>query len=216
MGFLFFGKKKSKKSEVNEALAHVNQISDNLKHSFVRIKSDIKVVRDWLSFFKTRDEDYSKRFIDMESRIEEIGQVMTYLAERENVVEKQPKVQEKSKEQPYYPKESSNLPPRMERTPLDDLTETQKAIFFRLGVFQRESGQEWTALKTLATDIYPGKSYDKVRSTVSEYIGILVDAGLIHKLRKGKQTYLAITEKGKTYFKGNEAKQPEKIEPKSK
>ena len=104
----------------------------------------------------------------------------------------------------------------MERTPLDDLTETQKAIFFRLGVFQRESGQEWTALKTLATDLYPGKSYDKVRSTVSEYIGILVDAGLIHKLRKGKQTYLAITEKGKTYFKGNEAKQPEKIEPKSK
>jgi len=219
MGFLFFGKKSS---EVKEALSHVDQISENLKHSFTRIKSDIKVVRDWLSFFKTRDEEYAKRFEDMESRIDEIGQVMSYLAERETVTpkqqspQKQSKVQEISKEQAYYPQEISNLPPRIERTPLDDLTETQKAIFFRLGVFQRESGQEWTSLKTLSTDLYPGKSYDKVRSTVSEYVGILVDAGLIHKLRKGKQTYLAITEKGKTYFKGNESKQPEQIIPKPK
>lgn len=213
MGFLFFGKKKS---EVNNALDHVNQISENLKHSFIRIKTDIKVVRDWLSFFKTRDEEYSDRFKNMESRIEEIGQVISYLADRENSLQKQPKTRESSKEKPYYDYENEKLPPRVERTPLDDLTETQKAIFFRLGAFQRESGQEWTALKTLASDLYPGKSYDKVRSTVSEYIGILVDAGLIHKLRKGKQTYIAITEKGKSYFKNNEVKQPKRIEKKTK
>ncbi|MBT3866217.1 hypothetical protein HOF78_03930 [Candidatus Woesearchaeota archaeon] len=213
MGFLFFGKKKS---DVNKALDHVNQISENLKHSFIRIKTDIKVVRDWLSFFKTRDEEYVDRFKNMESRIEEISQVMSYLAERENNPPRQQKPQESSKEKPYYHDETEKLPPRMERTPMDDLTETQKAIFFRLGAFQRESGQEWTALKTLASDLYPSKSYDKVRSTVSEYIGILVDAGFIHKLRKGKQTYLAITEKGKTYFKTDEVKQPKKIEPKTK
>ena len=213
MGFLFF---KKKKSEVNQALDHVNQISENLKHSFTRIKTDIKVVRDWLSFFKTRDEEYNDRFKNMESRIDEIGQVMSYLAERENSPQKQPNLQGSQKEKPYYDDGNEKLPPRIERTPLDDLTETQKAIFFRLGAFQRESGQEWTALKTLASDLYPSKSYDKVRSTVSEYIGILVDAGFIHKLRKGKQTYLAITEKGKTYFKSNETKQPKEIKEKIK
>ena len=99
MGFLFFGKKKS---DVNKALDHVNQISENLKHSFIRIKTDIKVVRDWLSFFKTRDEEYVDRFKNMESRIEEISQVMSYLAERENNPPRQQKPQESSKEKPYY------------------------------------------------------------------------------------------------------------------
>ncbi len=213
MGFLFSRKKRS---EVNEAVSHINQISENLKNSFTRIKSDIKVIRDWLSFFKTRDEEYGERFQNLESRIEEISQVISYLAERENSTPAQPKKRETSKEKLYYDDEESNLPPKMTRSPLDDLTETQKAIFFRLGAFQRESGQEWTALKTLAMDLYPGKTYDKVRSTVSEYIGILVDARLIHKLRKGKQTYIAITEKGKSYFQNNEAKQPKSQEMSSK
>ena len=115
-----------------------------------------------------------------------------------------------AKEAPYYPAEERSAIPSIRRSFLDDLTETQKAMFFRLGSFQRESGQEWTALKTLAQDIYPGKTYDKVRSTVSEYIGILVDAGLIAKTRKGKQTYITITEKGQQYFKKNDKKAPKK------
>ena len=62
----------------------------------------------------------------------------------------------------------------------------------------------------LAQDLYPGKPYDKVRSTVSEYIGILVDAGLLHKMRKGKQTYIATTQKGQDFFQKNNPKQKKK------
>ncbi len=208
MGFLFFGKKRS---EVDEAVEHINQISGNLKKSFTRIKSDIKVVRDWLSFFKDKDGEYEDRFKNMESRIEEMGQVLSYLAKKDQIQQVEPAKRKKvQKEEQYYDYEPKESYPEVTRSPLDDLTETQKAMFFRLGAFQRESGQEWTSLKTLAQDLYPGKPYDKVRSTVSEYVGIMADAGILYKNRKGKQTYIAITEKGNKFFKTNKEKQPKK------
>jgi hypothetical protein len=208
MGFLFFGKKRSQK---DNSLEHINHISENLKNSFVRIKSDIKVVRDWLSFFKTKDEEYNTRFKDIESRLEELGEVISYLSESEKVQQSTPQNnQNTKKEQQYYDYDASTP----KRTPLDDLTETQQAIFLRLVAFQRESGQEWTPLKSLAQDIYPGKSYDKIRSTVSEYVGIMVDVGILKKTRKGKQTYITITEKGKEYF--NKKRTTNKTTPKPK
>jgi hypothetical protein len=211
MGFLFFRKKGS---EAEKALEHVNQISENLKHSFTRIKTDIKVVRDWLSFFKDKDDDYVKRFESLESRMEEMGQVISYIANNQQEITNSQK--RKGKDAPYYPPDQDVRQELMKRTPLDDLTETQRVMFFRLAAFQRESGQEWTSLKTLAQDLYPGKPYDKVRSTVSEYVGILVDTGLIKKMRKGKQSYIAITSKGQEYFSKNRPKNKKKPIQKSK
>ncbi|MDP3916734.1 MAG: hypothetical protein Q8Q42_00410 [Nanoarchaeota archaeon] len=204
MGFLFFRKKRS---ESDEALEKVNQISNNLKNSFNRIKSDIKVIRDWLSFFKTKNEEYNQNFKNIESRLDEMGEVLAYLTEKDQIIQKAQISPKAPKEAQYYDYEE---PRSTKITPLDHLTDTQKAIFFRLGAFQRESGQEWTPLKTLAQDIYPGKTYDKVRSTISEYIGILVDVSLIKKNRKGKQTYIGITEKGQEYLQQNAPKNTKK------
>jgi len=198
MGFLFFGKKKK---EVDEAVEHINTISQNLKTSFIRVKADIKVVRDWLSFFKDKDGEYQERFDNVESRMQEMSEVIAYLAERDQVSSQAPKTAQKTQgNQQYYQYEEKIAPATPQRSILDDLTETQRAIFLRLGVFQRESGQEWTSLKGIAQDIYPHKSYDKVRSTLSEYVGILIDCGLLRKTRKGKQTYISITEKGQQYI----------------
>ncbi|GEM_PF-1325445 len=212
MGFLFFGRKRS---ESDKAVEHVNQISANLKDSFIRVKADIKVVRDWLSFFKDKDGEYNRRFDNIESRMEEMSQVVAYLAERDQELpKKQPQRQVQGPhtvEQPYYDTPLEVIPvSSSSHAPLEDLTETQRAIFFRLGAFQRESGQDFVPLKALALDIYPGKSYGKVRSTVSEYVGILVDMGMIKKIRKGKQTYIGITDKGKSFFQKNEPKQTKK------
>tara|TARA_Y100000310_G_scaffold335563_1_gene417895 strand:+ start:888 stop:1508 length:621 start_codon:yes stop_codon:yes gene_type:complete len=191
MGFLFFGKKR--RSEIKKAVSHIDQISDNLKESFTRIKTDIKVVRDWLSFFKTKDDEYEKRFKNIESRVDELGEVIAYLAEKDQT--------RPVKEAPYYGDTREMYPTISERTPLDDLTETQNAIFFRLGTLQLESGHKWVPIKNLAHDLYPEKPYDKVRSTVSEYVSILADSGLVKKIRKGKQTYVSITQKGENFFK---------------
>jgi len=214
MGFLFFGKKKK---QVDNPVEHMNKIADNLKTSFIRVKSDIKVVRDWLSFFKTQSEEHEERFRNIESRVEELSEVVSYLADKE---QSRPQTlqttQESSKEPQYYEYEKKIPSSQPQKTVLETLTETQQALFLRIGAFQRESGQEWTPLKALAQDIYPGKSYDKVRSTISEYVGLLVDVGLIRKMRKGKQTYVSITEKGQNYFKKNESKSPKKQVSKAK
>jgi len=200
MGFLFFGKKRS--SEVKEALGHIDTISQNLKNSFSKIKIDMKVIRDWLSYFKTKDKEYENRFKDMESRIDEIGEVITYIHKTTNNLQQTPPktTSETSKEPPYYQYEKELTPKTPSTHIVEHLTETQKAIFFRLGTFQAETGKEWISIKVLAHDLYPRKSYDKIRSTISEYIGILMDAGLVEKMRKGKQTYIKITPKGQEYF----------------
>ena len=214
MGFLFFGKKKSSN---DEALSHMTEISENLKHSFVRVKADIKIVRDWLSYFKTKEDEDEKRFKNIESRIDEISEVLAYLADKD---QQQPQrvilSQKPIKEQPYYENDEKMSTQQQTTNVLDVLTETQRAIFLRLSAFQRESGQEWTSLKTLALDIYPDKSYDKVRSTLSEYVGVLIDMGLIKKSRRGKQTYLAITPKGQQFIGKSEVKKAKKPVQKSK
>jgi hypothetical protein len=214
MGFLFFGKKKK---QADNPVEHMNKIADNLKTSFIRVKADIKVVRDWLSFFKTQAEDHEQRFKNIESRVEELSEVIAYLADKDqNNTQPTPKTPQATREPQYYDYEEKITPPQKQKTILDNLTETQQALFLRIGAFQRESGQEWTPLKTLAQDIYPGKSYDRVRSTISEYVGLLVDVGLIKKMRKGKQTYVSVTEQGKTYFSKNNTKLPKKAVSKSK
>jgi hypothetical protein len=214
MGFLFFGKKRK---QGNNPVEHMNKIADNLKTSFVRVKADIKVVRDWLSFFKTQSEEHEQRFKNVESRIEELSEVVAYMADRDQNRPQQPQThQQTTKEPQYYEYEKRISPPLPQKTILEGLTETQQALFLRIGAFQRESGQDWTPLKSLAQDIYPGKSYDRVRSTISEYVGLLADVGLIRKMRKGKQTYVSITEQGQVYFKKNESKSPKKAVSKAK
>jgi len=96
-------------------------------------------------------------------------------------------------------------PPEQEREEmpakvLGDLTETQKSMFYRLGTLLYESSQEWITTKALAQELYPNKRYDVVRSTLSEYISILIESGLVKKRRKGKLTYLSITKKGVNLF----------------
>ncbi len=208
MGFSLFGKKGS---NADKAVEHMTLISENLKNSFVRVKTDIKVVRDWLSYFKTKDDEYEERFKAIESSVDELSEVLAYLTEKEQEAPQPQIIREKpTREEPYYAIEEKIPSQQQPRSILDDLTETQRAIFLRLAAFQRESGQEWTSLKALAHDIYPDKLYDKVRSTLSEYVGLLIDTGLIKKTRRGKQTYLAVTQKGQQYVGTEDDKKAKK------
>jgi hypothetical protein len=84
---------------------------------------------------------------------------------------------------------------------VEELTDTQKSMFYRAGLLLQESGQEWIALKSLASDLYPEREYDQVRSTTSEYVNVLVDNGLLDKKRRGKHTLISLTKKGNHFFK---------------
>jgi len=194
----FWKRKRDDSREVLEK--ELQSIHYNLQDSFTRIKQDIKIIKDWVSHLNDRDRDRIKDIQSMEQRLDGLNEAVSYsmLAREQESQQVQQRVGQPQQTAFITAEASTQV---IQRNILDDLTDTQRSMFYRAGTLVNEAGQEWVSIKSLATDLYPNKEYDKVRSTTSEYIGVLVDTGLLQKRRKGKQTYIALTNKGESFFK---------------
>jgi hypothetical protein len=209
---MWFSKKREEENanDYREELEHLNT---NLKQSFQKIKEDIKNIKAWIEYFEGQHKDHKSKFKNVESKLTQMDEFIAYsvLAPQKNEKNKQDSiVQEEIKEileeapKPHYLKV------------LEDLTETQKTMFYRLALLLKEADQEWVTMKTLATDLYPDKEYDRVRSTASEYVNILIESGLLEKRRRGKQTYIAITNKGKQLLEKSKHEITQKVKNRAK
>ncbi len=188
----FFKKKKEPDFNYQRELAFIQA---NLHDSFSKIKQDMKIMKDWISHLNDRDNERVKAIDQMGSRVDELGETLSYV----NLAQEQMQIAEKSG--PSRVIEELEDAPVPSFDVLDSLTDTQQAMFQRVGLLLNETGQDWLAIKTLASELYPNKVYDQVRSTTSEYVGILVDSGLLEKRRRGKQTYVSLTKNGEQFFK---------------
>ncbi len=174
----------------------INTINYNLKESFGKIRRDMQATRDWLAYFKDREQDHEDRLKNIESRLDEISEVLNMMQEAQESSRGIRPVEQGL----VYIEDDHEEPGSINEKIINDLTDTQKSIFYRLGTLLYESSQEWITTKALAQELYPDKAYDKVRSTLSEYTSILIEAGILKKKRRGKLTYLSITEKGLGLF----------------
>jgi DNA-binding transcriptional ArsR family regulator len=156
----------------------------------------MQATRDWLAYFKDREQDHEDRLKSIESRLDEISEVLNMMQEAQEA----PTQEVRPERGLVYIEEESEEPGDVNQKIVNDLTDTQKSIFYRLGTLLYESSQEWITTKALAQELYPDKAYDKVRSTLSEYTSILIEAGIVKKKRRGKLTYLSITSKGLSLF----------------
>jgi len=192
----------------HEELARLNI---NLKHSFLKIKEDIRAIRAWIDYFEAQHREHKSKFKHVESRLAQMDEVVSYaLLAPQKQTKEDLRLQEEVKEiveqapTPHYLKL------------LDNLTETQKAMFHRLALLLKEAGQEWITIKSLAIDLYPDKAYDQIRSMMSEYVNILVESGLLEKRRRGKQAYVTVTNKGKQLLEKAKQEVAPKIKTKEK
>ena len=190
------------KSRTEDSLDRkISGINENISSSFKKVKEDFQSIGKWIQHFEKNDQKQEDELLNLKS---EIRYLRALLKERHPVVEN---VREIVKKEPVIEDvvaedfEESNS-----TNPLEHFTDTQKAIFSRLGVIQKEGSQLWIPLKQIAQEIYPDKQYDDVRSTISEYMGLLSDAGLVKRVRKGKQTFVSISEKGSKFFVDNRKK----------
>lgn len=189
----FFKKKKEPEFNYQKELAFIH---DNLRDSFLHIKHDMQVMKDWIRHLNDRDSTQHKKIEEIQKHLEGMNEVVAQWDRQEQIIQPQlqtPKV---------LPEMSTVLPQEREGNfnLVEELTDTQKSMFHRAGLLLKESGQEWIALKTLAGDLYPERVYDQVRSTTSEYVNVLVDNGLLDKKRRGKHTLISLTKKGQHYF----------------
>lgn len=203
----FFKKREEPRPAYSEEIARINT---NLKHSFLKIKEDIKTIKAWIEYFENQHKDHKLKFKHLENRLTHLDEMLSYSVLAPKKVERKVReVEEELSEEVEEILEQAPHPTYLKL--LEDLTETQKTIFYRLALLLRESGQEWITIKNLATDLYPNKPYDQVRSTASEYVNILIESGLLEKRRRGKHTYVAVTEKGKKLVEKTQKEVAQKI-----
>lgn len=210
---MWFSKKRedSLQPDYQEEIIRLNT---NLKHSFLKIKEDIKAIKLWIDYFEGQHKEHKSKFKHVESRLTQMDDFISYSVlasqKQERLTKQESVLQEEVKEileqapSPHYLKL------------LEDLTETQKTMFYRLALLLKEADQEWVTIKTLATDLYPNKPYDQVRSTASEYANVLIESGLLEKRRRGKQTYITITKKGQQLVEKSKHEAAQRVKIKSK
>ncbi len=209
---MWFSKKREESdSEYREDLERLNA---NLKHSFVKIKEDIRAIKEWIEYFEGQHKDHKNKFRHVEGRLSQIDQTVSYVLLAPPKQQAQLIQEEKLEEEVKEILEQAPTPQYLKL--LDDLTETQRSMFYRLSILLKEADQEWMTMKALATDLYPNKQYDQVRSTTSEYVNVLMEAGLLEKRRRGKQTYIGITEKGRQVIKKVQQEEPQKVKNRTK
>jgi len=187
-----FGRNNKK---IEDKIQLLNQI---LQKSFLNIKGDISSIGNWIEKFNFENKEQNLKIQDLQNRIDFILRVL----EQKTILS-----QEEKKEIPEI-KIQTNI--------LDTLTDTQKLIFLRLNTLQKEAKDSWITLKYLAQELYPNKSYNSIRSTLSEYTDILIDVGLVIKKRKGKQTLISLTEKGQKLLEQIKSNKKQKLLSKDK
>lgn len=210
---MWFSKKREEDN--NEYREDLERLNANLKHSFIKIKDDIKAIKEWIDYFESQHRDHKNKFRHVENKLAQIDETVSYVLlsppkEQIKITQQQERLQEEVKEM----LEQAPTPQYLKL--LDDLTETQKSMFYRLALLLKEAGQEWMTMKALATDLYPDKPYDQVRSTTSEYINILIESGLLEKRRRGKQTYITITKKGQQLLEKSKHEITQKVKNRGK
>lgn len=81
---------------------------------------------------------------------------------------------------------------------IEKLTEVQEEILKKVIALQRESPNKLISAKDIAQEMYPESQYAQVRPMISSYLDILEEFGFLKKIRKRRQVFIELTERGKS------------------
>ena len=203
MSFWIF---KRKEADVEKKLkAYMQPIESSIKNSFSKIKQDMSVLSQSQKQLLSEQAYQKEVNYEIIDRLEAIEQKLGLIeSEPKNIhqITRAKQVQEiqnstKTPQQGQVPQDQSYQ--KFNADPWDSLTPVQRAILTKIGLLMTEGGQESIPIKYLAEELYPKKDYEDVRSMLSTYIDILIEFGLLTKKRKGRQTYVYLTDRGYSF-----------------
>jgi len=166
-------------------------LHSNLRVSFSNIKKDMDSLGSWVKVLDNQDQKLveeikiiKQELIILNKNIHQINEVL----EKNDLEEEE---YEEDVEEDYEVE-----------TDFDEelLTETQEIILVKLYKLQKEGGTDQVPLKALAKECYD-RDYSQVRSTLSEYTGYLEELNALKRKKKGKQVFVALTNKGEELAK---------------
>ena len=162
-------------------------LAASLKLSFSQVREDI-------NHLTTSDTSQQQKILEFSESIHKIESRIDNLMLAINLNQQRPS------EFPQRTERKEN-PPKISKEAtlhiIENLTDTQKSILMTLAQLSKEIPSGWLSLKELATELYPNKRYNDVRTMMSEYTDRLLECGLLEKKRKGREVLVALTEKTK-------------------
>lgn len=187
-GFLF---KKEGESE-----KQISKIHETLKDSFSNVKKDITNLHSTIHIHK---EHTSNRFQELEEKIKKIE----LLFNTQQVLQKhrqKPIIKKEETEEPQEEIDNAIL------NILAGLPKSELKLFKTLYELQLSLNAKQISYKSLASYLYPGKDYNSIRSTITQFVLRLNTEGLVEKQRIGKETYVKISQNGHKILKDTKNK----------
>ena len=89
---------------------------------------------------------------------------------------------------------------------LKGIPKAELKLFKTLYELQQSLNVKHISYKSLASYLYPGKDYNSIRSTITQFVIRLYTEGLIEKQRIGKENYVRLTQHGQKVIKNAKIK----------
>lgn len=176
--FSFF-RKKGDDSKLKET---IESMQKSLKSSFENIKKDFSTIDNHHRDFHEKHEKHEGKHEEHEKRLQRLHERVLILESLMNSTQKENMPLEIEPEE------------ELEYNELEEMTEVSQKICYILAALAQEN-KELVTLKTLAEEMYPGKNYARIRSTISQYTTELEELGYVQKKKKGRHVYIKSTEK---------------------
>ncbi|MDP3919132.1 MAG: hypothetical protein Q8Q35_04505 [Nanoarchaeota archaeon] len=161
------------------------EFHDTVKNSFTNLRDDMAHISKWINHFKDKHEDHNTHITNIFSRLNLIESDLIELKELGMIKQA---VVETSQKEPSLEENESSDDKAFEKW--DELTPVQQSLCWKISRLQKERPKKWLSIKEIAAELYPDREYSKVRSTVSDYIGLLEDFDYLERKRKGRQAYV--------------------------
>ena len=170
-----------KKKEDNQLKETVEAMQTSLKKSFNNIKKDFSTIDTHHKTFHEKHEKHEKSHSEHRNNIKELNERLMSI---ERVINQTQNIEPT----PIKVSVESDF------DEIESMTEVSQKICYILAALAQED-KELVTLKFLAEEMYPGKEYSKIRSTISQYTTELEELGYVQKKKKGKHVYIRSTEK---------------------
>lgn len=184
-----------------------SKIHSTLKTSFSNVKQDILHMHKSVSEHK---EHTSNKFKELDERIKRIEMIlMTKNHLRPELRQEQVIVQKPQNEEVEETEEAETAAELEGENILNVLKGIPRAelkLFRTLYELQTSLNAKHISYKSLASYLYPGKDYNSIRSTITQFVLRLYTEGLVDKQRIGKETYIKITPNGHRLLKNAKLK----------
>ena len=176
-----------------------------IKHSFSNVKKDIMEIKDITEQNTKGIQQLNSKIEQIESSISDLNHNFSILTENKSVS------LDDSFEKLKTPKTTKEASKRL----WENLTNLQRSMLINLKLLLDEENKKWIPMKYLSQELYPDKSYTDVKAMISNYTDLLFEHGLLLKKRKGRDTYLTITEKTLPFIPKKEVKIKKRVENKN-